>query len=129
MLVSLIHVQYSNEQPSIVDVSFSNNTENTTVILSWEVQCDDAEEVTNITYGCTRSSSIQDSDLRTKSHRVKEVEKYRNLELNLPAMNTEENWKCVFKLIGVENSGCTTRDSLCFFVDVKSFSRIEGLLI
>ena len=124
ILSVLLQANVGYGQPSIVDVSFPSNN---IITLRWEVQCNYSEEVTDIIYGCTQNSSIQDNDLTTIRYRVNKVEKYREIELKIRTMNTNEIWRCVFKLMGVKNIGCSTEDSLCVFVDVTSFSRFTGL--
>lgn len=124
VLSIFVFVRLGAGQPSIVDLSFSN----TSVTLRWEVQCNNSMEVTRIMYGCTQENSFQESDLIVVNNEVNKSEKFRQRKLSIPNMTESVNWKCVFKLVGVQISGCRTEESYCMFVDVESFSRQTGII-
>ena len=115
-------VQIGSGQPSIEDVMFSGNVAK----IRWETQCTGGvEEETNITYACSRTKFI-DSDFNTVSHRTNTIQHLR--ERLLPLTTTDTVWqdglKCVFKLQGVQNEDCTTKDSICVLVEVKSYTML-----
>ena len=114
-------VQIGSGQPSIEDVTFSGSV----ATLRWETQCNDVEEVTNITYGCSQNKFIE-SDFKTVRHRINKIEPLRERLLSLSITDSGE-WKCVFKLQGVPYQDCTTRDSICVLIDVTSYTMsIDG---
>ena len=116
--------QIGSAQPRILDLSFSDGC----VAIRWESQCERGLEISNIIYGCSQVE-ITECDLITVSHRSNDsMQPYREKQLPLPAMTIGENWKCVFKLQGVQSNNCKTINSTCVLVDVPRFLNLRGMI-
>ena len=111
-------VQRELGQPSIEDVTFSGNV----ATIRWDTQCSGFDEVTNITYGCSQTNFL-DSDFDSVQHRINRTEPLRQKQLSLPITN-EGEWRCVFKLQGVQFENCTTKDSICVLIEITSYTML-----
>lgn len=118
--------EFGSTQPSIADVILFDHS----AIIRWEVQCSDMTEISDILFGCSQSN-FPDNNLTIVRHIVNKRETYREKILHLHNGSTiGNNWKCVFKLLGVHYENCVTEDSLCVLIDVSSFARpISGIWI
>ena len=111
-------IKFGSAQPSIVDVIMHDDR----AVIRWEVQCIHMSEVTDILYGCSQTS-FQGNNMSTVRHVVNRIEIYREKTLFLHNYLNGDDWKCVFKLVGVHYGTCVTEDSACVLINVPSFVR------
>lgn len=118
--------RYGLAQPAIVDVDFQ--FPQGYVKLVWEKSTCQGNEISTIVYGCTQEDKFSQSDFQTMEQvLVKEGDMYPSMQLPIPIGNytddIPESLKCVFKLQGINSVAydCTTKDSVCVLVNVKTF--------